>query len=215
MILSASIAGYLRLRSHFQAPFQWSREANTYTNTYYGLQITKQEGWLRYTDDNISLEKRIFLSRLFGSGTPLLFAKRNLIEFHKLSDAGKSNAIITIGPVDDLKGKWYGRSVENYAHVSLEATLAPKKIWLKRSQIKLTELSGRPCAKLRTSYEIPKIGELENQFYFFIKDKKGFHIGYFAKPSEFDKYHDEAAQMIQSIRFSEQTVDGKHRGEYV
>lgn len=194
------IAGYSRLSFYFQAPFRWVRQGDTYTNIYYGFQVKKREDWLRHLPKD-SLGRRIYLSRLFGSPVPLLFPKQNLIEFHKLGESQKPDAIVSIGPVDELKGKPNAQSLQSYAHASLESIMGPKKMWVKKSQIELWKLNEEPCAKTRISYEISKVGEMEGELYFFIKNQKGFHISYVATPSEFDKYRDEAMKIVQSIRF--------------
>ncbi|MBI3999877.1 MAG: hypothetical protein HY351_04605 [Candidatus Omnitrophica bacterium] len=147
--------------------------------------------------------KRIFLSQVFGSPVPLLFPKRNLIEFHRFGETQQLDAIVFIGPVDDLQGKPYGRSLRSYARASLESLLSPRKIWLKESQIELAELNGKPCATATVSYEISKVGQVKGEFYLVIKDEKGFNMGYTAVPSEFDQYREEAMSIIQSFRFLE------------
>jgi len=199
------------LSSHFQIPYKWTRQGNTYTNAFYGVQITKKDGWLRHIEGS-TLGSRLFLSRLFSNPLVLIFPKRNLIEFHRFGDTQSVDAAVAIGPVDNLKGKPYGHYVDSYAHASLESVLAPRKIWLKKGEIELMELNGMPCAKATVSSELPKVGELKSEFYFFIRGGKGFNINYTAKPLEFDKYRDEATRTIQSVRFeSEQTTANKYQ----
>jgi len=205
-IASALIAGYLKWLSHIQAPYQWSREGSTYTNPFYGLQITKREGWLRYTASD-SLGKRIFLSQVSGRPVPFLFPKRNLIEFRRFGKREQPDAVVSIGPVDNLEGKPYGKSLRAYARVSLES-LMTTKIWLKQGQIELTEISGESCAKVKVSTEIPKLGDVDGEYCLFIKGNKGFHIAYNAIPSEYDQYRDEAMSIIQSFRFLDRTKEG-------
>lgn len=200
--MSVLFAGYLVWHSHAQGHYRWLRGGNTYKNTFYGLQITKKDEWLRYKEGN-PIGKQVFISRLFGNPALFLFPKKNLIEFHRLEKSENPDAIFFIGPIDDLKDKSYGHSLNSYAHAYLESVIAPKKMWVKKGQIAPTEINGVPCAKANVSYEIQKIGELEGEIYFFIRDNKGFNVTYTAHPSEFMKYRNEAIEMIQSIRFSE------------
>ena len=187
------------MSSHFQKPYTWTRQEGTFTNGFYGLQITKKDGWLRYIEGP-TLGSRLFLHQLFGPQA-FLFPKRSLIEFHKLGETQSVDAVVAIGPVDNLKGKPQGRSLNSYAHSSLESIIASWKIWLKRGDIELMELNGTPCAKATVSYEMPKAGELKSELYFFIRGERGFHIAYTTTPSKFDKYRAEAIETMRSIRF--------------
>lgn len=186
--------------SHLQAPYRWSRKGEIYTNLFYGLEIMKKEGWLRHLKDPTLGER---LQMAWQHDYPLVpLIQRNLIEFHRFDERELLDANFVLGPVDNLKGKPYGRSLQDYARASVQS-MGLSKIWVKKTEIELMELNRLPCARVRISYEALEEETLEGEIYFFIRGARGFNILYAAIPSVFDTYYDEALQMIQSFRFVE------------
>jgi len=198
------VVGYVKWQAYAQAPYVWIREGNTYTNACYGLQITRTEGWLRYQDDE-SLGSRYFSSRMFHNPALLLFPKRNLIEFRKIGEDLKPEASVLISPVDDLKGKFYGRSPLSYARFSLGTVIASQSS-LKKGDVELTELNGEPSARSRISINVLGAGEVESECYFFVNNGMGFSLGYSSTPSKFNRYRSEAVKIVQSFRFIPKTA---------
>jgi len=199
LLAIALIVGYLKWLSFSQTPYEWTREGDVYTNAHYGLQITKKDGWLRSVEGP-SLESRFFLSRLFDNPSPLLFSKRNLMEFHEIGGSQRPDAVIVMGPVDDLKGKYYGRSPRDYARATL-GSMAATKMRLNKAEFSMTDINGTPCAMVRSAIEIRELGEIENEYYFLISGVKGFNIVYSAVPSKFGQHLDEAREIVRSIHF--------------
>lgn len=198
-LMAALVLGYLKWLSFVEAPYECTRKGSTYTNPYYGFQITEKDGWLRSVNGS-SLGSRFVLGRLFDNPAPLLSSKRELLVFHKIGKKQHPEAVVNIAPVDHLKGKYYGRSLEIYARASLESIMATK-MRVNEGQIKVMDINGRPCAKVRVSLKVPDMGDMEAEYYFFINDGKGFAVGYMAIPSKFEQNRDEAMAIIQSFRF--------------
>jgi hypothetical protein len=184
-------------------PYQWVRTRDVYENPFYGIRITKKDSWLRYKTPYPFIDK-INMSWQLGTLTPFFSAKTDLIEFNKIGDDSNKVAYFMISAVEDLRGKYYGKTSERYARFAMESLMSLEKVWLEKADISTAEIGGMSGAKAHFFYQGPDGKGAEAEMYCFIQNEKGYNVIYFAQKSDFDKYYEDAKAMFQSFHFTSQ-----------
>jgi hypothetical protein len=195
VLIVSLVATYRFLAGYISRPYDWSRQGFTYTNPYYGLQITKLSSWLT------SLPRPSWSSR-----------RPRLIELHRVSFRGTQNPLVAevaIASVEELKRHPSLGSLKEYAGRLLWGTdllgLHPKV----GEPMESCEINGEQCVLLRASFVDRGGVKLESEIYFFLRKGRIFTVLYSAVPEQFSFYHSEGLKMIQSLRFLDKNKTSK------